>query len=171
MIKIMGAGLVKTDVDNQYQINEATIREFGEEWDGDLVCYVEHFVFYGAHYKIVELGVHTILAMPENSLILAHEENTPSKIYWTVDDGINDVVGKPVCPKCNNEIRFHQDLLRRKRQMLRCAEKSVEELTPEVQRLERLCDYLASELVKHDTFLDDKGLASSMNLERISVNH
>ena len=66
--------------DAEYQLGEINEAEYGREWDGDILGYVENLDLEDG-FEIVESGSFTIHNKPAGAILITFEEK-PSEIFW-----------------------------------------------------------------------------------------
>ena len=66
--------------DTEYQLGEINEAEYGREWDGNVLGYVENLDLEDG-CEIVEAGGFTIHNKPEGAILIAFE-GKPSEIFW-----------------------------------------------------------------------------------------
>lgn len=84
MKKIMVACLQSTSTAGEYQWIESDECEYGREWDGDLMGYLENLDVENISEDI-ERGkefYQCIHNLPEESIVLADKDGIPYEIYW-----------------------------------------------------------------------------------------
>jgi hypothetical protein len=84
MKKILTACLQSTNTDGEYQYSESNAAEYGEEWDGDVLGYVDNLeldesISINGEY---DGSIHNL---PADVVVLV-EARRPITIYWATED-------------------------------------------------------------------------------------
>lgn len=83
MKKIMYAEIEAASTDGEYVLSESSEAEYGEEWDGNVLGYVENLdlpegIEIGGEYSG---AIHNL---PEGAVVLVNK-GEPVEIYWVAD--------------------------------------------------------------------------------------
>lgn len=86
MKKIMSANLTTTNTDNEYQWIECNEEEYGREWNGDVLGYVQNLL--DDPDNIMDTFEGAIHNLPHGAVIVGYE-GLPHSIFWAedVEDG------------------------------------------------------------------------------------
>ena len=81
MKKIYTAVLSAANTENEYAWTESSECEYGEEWDGNVLEYVENAIDSGFDAEISDNYAGSIHNLPENAIVIV-KDRKPIEIYW-----------------------------------------------------------------------------------------